>query len=148
MLTTSYTVLDSGILLATVLTETHSDKAKALVAHLLRANTQLVAPALQHYEFFAVIRKWVHRNALAPGQAMRGLDTLLQYPVVLHLDEALLWRGYELAAEFNRPTSYDSQYLAVAERFQCDFWTVDERLYNAVNGRFPHIHWIGNWPEA
>jgi predicted nucleic acid-binding protein len=44
----------------------------------------------------------------------------------------------------NRPTAYDAQYLAVAERHQADFWTADERLFNALNGKFPHIDWLGN----
>ncbi|MBL8156360.1 MAG: type II toxin-antitoxin system VapC family toxin [Anaerolineae bacterium] len=53
-------------------------------------------------------------------------------------------RAYELATEYNHPTAYDAQYLAVAERYQCDFWTADERLFNAVSGRFPSIYWLGD----
>jgi predicted nucleic acid-binding protein len=70
---------------------------------------------------------------------------LLRYPVILHFDEALLKRGYELAAELNRPTAYDSQYLALAERLSCDFWTADERIFNSVSSKNTHIHWLGNW---
>jgi predicted nucleic acid-binding protein len=46
--------------------------------------------------------------------------------------------------EHNRPTAYDEQYLAVAERYQSDFWTADERMFNAVSGKFPSIYWLGN----
>ncbi|MBC8099768.1 MAG: type II toxin-antitoxin system VapC family toxin [Armatimonadetes bacterium] len=41
-------------------------------------------------------------------------------------------RAYELAEQLSLPTAYDAQYLAVAEHLGCDFWTADERLYNAV----------------
>jgi predicted nucleic acid-binding protein len=59
-------------------------------------------------------------------------------------DTALLKRAYELATQFDRPTAYDSQYLAVAERYQCDFWTADERLFNAVTASLPKVRWLGN----
>jgi predicted nucleic acid-binding protein len=58
-------------------------------------------------------------------------------------DDALLRRGLALATQFNRPTAYDAQYLAVAERLGCDFWTADERLYNAVNTQLAWVHWLG-----
>jgi predicted nucleic acid-binding protein len=143
---TSYAVLDSGTLLATVLTEAHSQHAKALIAHLAEEQVQVVTPTLLRYELVAVARKWVYRDLIVPEKARRALDTLLRYPVISVIDDALLRRAYELAGQFNRPTAYDSQYLAVFERYECDLWTADERLFNAVNDEFPHIHWLGNWP--
>lgn len=141
----SYVVLDSGILLGTVQTEAYTEQAKALITYLAQAQSQMVAPVLLRYELVAVARKWVYRNLTTPDAAARALNTLLHYPVTLHFDEALLKRGYELATEYNRPTAYDAQYLAVAERYECDFWTADERLFNSVDGKFPRIHWIGSW---
>ncbi len=92
----------------------------------------------------AVARKWVYRELTTPEKANTALDTLLRYPVITVVDDALLRRAYELATKYNRPTAYDAQYLAVAERYQCDFWTADERLYHAVNGNFPRVYWVGN----
>jgi len=54
---------------------------------------------------------------------------------------------YALAAQFNRPAAYDSQYLAVAERLGCEFWTADERLYNAVKTHLSWVKWLGNFTE-
>jgi predicted nucleic acid-binding protein len=141
---TSYAVLDSGILLATVQIETHTEHAKTLMNQLAQQQVQMIAPMLLRYELVAVARKWVYRELTTPEKAKAALDTLLRYPVVTIVDDALLHRAYELATEHNRPTAYDAQYLAVAERYQCDFWTADERLYNAVNGKFPRISWLGN----
>jgi predicted nucleic acid-binding protein len=143
---TSYAVLDSGILLVTVQTESLTQQAKTLIADLAEEQVQMLAPALLRYELISVTRKWVYRNLITPEEAQRALNTLLRYPIISVIDDDLLHRAYELAAQFNRPTAYDSQYLAVAERYQCDFWTTDERLFNAVNDRFPHIRWLGDWP--
>lgn len=141
---TSYTVLDSGILLATIQSEAYTDNAKRLIAQLDEQQVEIVAPALLHYEMIAVVRKWVYREIMTVEQAESALHTLLRYPVLTVTDAPLLHRAFELATEHNRPTAYDAQYLAVAERYQCDFWTADERLYNAVSSKLPYVRWLGN----
>lgn len=87
----------------------------------------------------------MYRGFVANEEASPILNVLLRYPMTLYFDESLLKRGFELATEYNRPTAYDSQYLALAERLSCDYWTADERLFNAVNGKFPHVHYLGDW---
>lgn len=141
----SQAVLDSGILIASVYVETLTTEAKGLLQQLRDAQTILNAPVLLRYELIAVSRKAVYQERITVEQGLIARDQLLSYPVMLHFDDALLKRGYELAEEFNRPTAYDAQYLALAERLSCDFWTADERMFNAVNGKFPMIRWLGNW---
>ena len=72
------------------------------------------------------------------------LTRLLLYPVEFFEDDALLKSAYELADEFNRPRAYDAQYLELAKRSSCEFWTADECLFNAVKDRSRSIHWLGN----
>ena len=141
----SYTVLDSGTLLATVQIEAYTPQARGLVKSLTAHEIQIAAPTLLYYELVAVARKWVYRKLAMPEQAQVALDTILRYPVELHFDEALVRRAYALASELDQPTAYDAQYLALAERLSCDFWTADERLFNAVQNDFPAAHWLGQW---
>lgn len=77
---TSYTVLDSGVLLATVQVESLTTYATALVNQLGEQGLQIVAPALLHYEFTAVIRKWVYRELTTPQHVESALNTLLHSP--------------------------------------------------------------------
>jgi predicted nucleic acid-binding protein len=140
----SEVVLDSGILIATVYPETLTPQAKHLIKQLQANNTTLHAPTLLRYELVAVSRKAVYQGRITDEEGLRARDTLLSYPVTLHFDDALLKRGYELAAEYNRPTAYDAQYLALAERLSYEFWTADERMFNAVRGKFPRVSWLGN----
>ncbi len=51
-----------------------------------------------------------------------------------------------LAHQLRRPTTYDCYYLALAERYQCELWTGDQRFYNAVKDAIPWVKWIGNDP--
>jgi len=60
------------------------------------------------------------------------------------MDNGLLRRAYEIATLLELPTAYDAQYLAVAERYECEFWMADERLHNAVSSRFPSVQWLGS----
>lgn len=141
-------VVDSGILLKTVQIEEYTEMAKSLIADIGKSQIAVHAPTLFRYELVAVVRKWVYRNFISPQKAEAALSTVLEYSITLHFDEALLKRGYELATKYNRPTAYDAQYLALAERLACDFWTADERLFNAVKEAFPQVHWLGNWQPS
>ncbi len=130
---TSWVICDSSIVIATVLVEVHSLKAAALMETFVQQNIRLAAPHLFRYEIVAAVRKHVFRGTITVEEAAIIRDNLLPIPVDLHFDDALLKRAYELATQFNRPTAYDAQYLAVAERLDCPFWTADEKLFNAVH---------------
>lgn len=142
---TSWVVTDSSILLATVLTETYSDAAEALVQSWEQSGMKIAAPTLLRYELVAVIRKHVARGALTAEHGLEAREKLLSQKISFYLNSDLLRRGYELATRFNRPTAYDSQYLAVAERLGCEFWTADERLYNALHQDLTWVKWLGNF---
>jgi len=115
----SNAVVDSGVFIASVYVETLSPQAKGLFQQLQRAQITLHAPTLLRYELLAVARKAVYQNRVTGQDGRAARDPMLNYPVTLHFDDALLKRGYEIAEEFNRPTTYDSQYLALAERLAC-----------------------------
>jgi predicted nucleic acid-binding protein len=138
-------VLDSGILIASVFIETLTPKAKGLLKQLQADGVELHAPTLIRYECVAVVRKAVYQSRVTSDEGLRIRDALLNHPLALHFDDALLKRGYELATRYDRPTAYDAQYLALAERLSCDFWTADERMFNAIKEKFPTIRWLGNW---
>ncbi len=141
-------VVDSGILIASVLDEKISDKAKAILNHWKEGDFQLAAPLLFRYEIVAVARKAVHQKRVKPERGVAICDSLLVYPVELYVDDTFLKRAYELATQFNRPTTYDAQYLAVAERLDCPFWTADEKLFNAVHETLSWVQWVGNFEQS
>lgn len=143
-----WVVADSGILLASVLPELLNPKSKALLRLWLQESIEIAAPTLFRYELVAVMRKNVARGILSVAEAVRSREFLLEYSVQLFMDDDLLRRGYELATRFNRPTAYDSQYLAVAERLNCEFWTADERLYNALRQDLTWVKWLGNFSPS
>ncbi|MCB9452774.1 MAG: type II toxin-antitoxin system VapC family toxin [Anaerolineaceae bacterium] len=145
---TSWVVCDSGLMLATALPENMTPKARALLDAWSRTDIRLAAPKLYAYEIVAAIRKHVYRKSLTPEEGYQVRESLLSKTVELFMDDLLVKRGYDLATHFNRPTAYDSQYLAIAERLECDFWTADERLFNAVHSELSWVKWLGHFGEA
>lgn len=47
-------------------------------------------------------------------------------------DKALALQANKWRAKLNRGAAYDSFYVALAERLQCDLWTADKKLVNVV----------------
>lgn len=60
-------------------------------------------------------------------------------------DDDLLKRGFEIAARHRLPAAYDSMYLALAEHLQCEFWTLDQKLINILDGALPSIRHISDF---
>lgn len=139
-------VVDANILIAFGLAdEPLYTQANQILSAWQTTKEHLTAPRLFRSEITAVIRKVVYQQRMTPEQGRVMLSQLLIYPVQFHEDDALLKEAYELAVRFNRPRAYDTQYMALAERLDCEFWTADERLVNSIQGHFSRIRWLGNW---
>lgn len=59
----------------------------------------------------------------------------------------------EFAERLRLGSCYDAYYLALAERFQGELWTADERFWNATQSTFDAVKWVGdaevlNLPEV
>ncbi len=135
--------IDSGLLLKLVLNEPDSHLADSLWRSWLTAGSQLVAPPLLPIEVTAVLRKHVHRGLLTSELGWRALQNALAFDVVIMTFPDLHERAWQLAAQLNRPTAYDTHYLALAQILGCEFWTADERLKNAAQLSLPWVHWLG-----
>ena len=139
-------VIDANILIAYALAdEPLHAQANLILSAWQVTEENLTAPRLFRSEITAVVRKAVYQQRITPDQGRIMLSQLLLYPVEFYEDDDLLKEAYELAVRFNRPRAYDSQYMALAERLNCEFWTADERLVNSTQGQFGHIRWLGNW---
>lgn len=137
-------VVDANILIAYALAdESMHTQANQILTAWHSTQEQLIAPRLFRSELTAVIRKVVYQQRLTAEQGRALLSQLLRYPLEFHEDDGLLKEAYELAVRFNRPRAYDAQYMALAQRFDCLFWTADERLVNSVQDKFSNIRLLG-----
>jgi len=145
---TSQICVDSGILLKLLLNEPDSHLAEALWQSWVSEGVQPVAPQLFPFEVTAVLRKLTHREIIEAELAEKALKTALAFDVSLQTFEGIHERAWQLATEFNRPTAYDTHYLALAENVGCAFWTADQKLFNAVNQKLDWVHWLGDFEQG
>jgi predicted nucleic acid-binding protein len=84
-------------------------------------------------------------QGLDPADGQPILDAFRQLAWIITPSSSLLAEAYQLAVA-NQRTVYDSLYLALSLREQCNFVTSDEKLVNSLSKSFQNLIWIGNWP--
>jgi len=140
-------VVDTSIVVKWVLYEPDSATALALLTKWFRDGLEIHAPALLMYELANVLHQHVRRGEETPDSAKQALakvffvDLQLDFPS----DITLSMRAIELAHQYALPATYDAHYLALAERENCEYWTADIRLWNALRGKLPWVRWLGDY---
>ena len=137
--------VDANIVVGLVTTEAQSEKALALWTAWMSRNIEVIAPALLRYEVASALRRKVVRGVMSLQDARRALKEALSLDIELLDPPELPLSAFDLADRLNRPATYEAHYLALAEISEAEFWTADERLFNAVRERFPRIHWLGDY---
>ena len=141
----SVVCVDANVIVALITTESFSRAALALWRGWVSAGQQPAAPLLLRYEVASAVHRKALRHIMDLEDARKGLQESLELDILLLDPPELSLRAFELATRFQRPTAYDTHYMALAEHLNCPFWTADERLYNAVHDQFPLIRWLGHY---
>jgi predicted nucleic acid-binding protein len=141
-------VVDTSIAIKWVLYESDSPTAQALLAEWIDKGMEILAPALLAYEITNSLYQKVRRGEITLESARiaitKTLTTGLEFD--FFQDEILSLRAIELAHRYSLPATYDSHYLALAEREDCPLWTADTRMWRAVKDRLDWVHWMGDYP--
>jgi predicted nucleic acid-binding protein len=101
---------------------------------------RLIAPSLLYCELVNALHRYSAHGDLLPEEAAELLAAALALEIDLYSDAELHRRALELAQLHHLTAAYDAHYLALAERFQADFWTADRRLAQAVQAAAPWMH--------
>ena len=141
-MTSKIAVIDASIAIKAILPNPLQGHCRALVQTF--ADIQPVAPALWVYETTSAISKAVHFEQLTENEGRRALeqvDALGVQLFVSDLEQNRIAFGWTL--ELRRGSAYDSFYLVLAQALDCDFWTADKKLFNALTDtQLDWLHWI------
>lgn len=107
-----------------------------------RAGWQVIAPSLLRYELSNSLHRFGHQHSLGLTTIREFLDVALSFAIEYHDDFAIHAEAIEIARRFNRPASYDAHFLALAERLGVEFYTGDQRLWNAVRHQLPWVRLV------
>lgn len=135
-------VVDASLVFRLILPGPHQADVQSLVAGWLADGYAMHAPSLWVYEITSALRKTVHFGQVTAEEGERTLNLAQRLGVhgVAPYDE-LVRRAFEWTRRIDRAAAYDSFYLALAEGLQCELWTADRRLFDAVD--LPWVHLAG-----
>lgn len=138
-------VIDASIAVRWLLPDQLSEACWHLLARVVEDESQITVPALWAYEISSSLTKAVHFKAIDSQDAMRGLQQINALGVDLVVSDAEQnQRAFEWTLQFGRASAYDSYYLALAERLNCELWTADRRFYHVGHDQsFAWIHFVG-----
>ena len=80
--------------------------------------------------------------------ATRTLENLSARAIEFHNPPNIHAGALRLADRLNQGAVYDSIYLALAERLDCELWTADRRFYRAARRFSDRIRWLGDFAVA
>ncbi len=140
-------VVDTSIVLKWVLDEPDSATALALLTRWVNEGTLIQAPALLTYEVANALFQRVRKREMTAEKAGQALEDVLLPELELNFLEytELSKRALTLAQQYNLPATYDAHYMALAEYKQCEYWTADTRLWNAVGDKLPWIRLLSDY---
>lgn len=139
-------VVDANVALKWVFNEEDSSIALALLNNWSERGVVVRAPILLAYEVVNILYQKTRRGIINIEQAKEAQEELLLLGLEFDFpqDHTLSRRATKFAHKYNLPATYDSHYLALAEREGCELWTADVRMWRAVQGE---LLWVRNLSE-
>jgi predicted nucleic acid-binding protein len=131
--------VDASFALKLVLPEFLSRPVRTQWEAWLDRGTAAVAPWLWLFECHAVLRRKVWRQELTDAEARDAWRLLRRQAIQPVHPRGIFDRAWAMAQELDRPTTYDTVYMATAELRGCELWTADSRLARLAGARYPWV---------
>lgn len=137
-------VVDSSVAIKWFVPQYNSTKAREILDAYQDGNLTILAPDLIYAEVGNIIWKLHRFQGVSQADADAILNTFQAIEFEITPSSLLLSDAYHLAVAHQR-TVYDSIYIALSLRRQCQLVTGDEKLVNAVSRSLPNVIAIENW---
>ncbi len=137
-------VVDSGIAVKWFIQEDDSDEAQVILDHYRAEKISFLAPALIYAEFGNIIWKKLVFQGLDSNDASLAIQKFKSISFVLTPTSVLFDTAFQIAVKYKR-SFYDSLYLALSVKENCEFVTADEKFYNSIHRDFPQIILLSGW---
>jgi predicted nucleic acid-binding protein len=143
-------VVDTSIALKWVLDEPDSPAAVDLLREWVGQGVIVLAPALLVYEVANALYQNVRQSVIPLGKvaiamtALYGIGLALDPPA----DPTLSTQAVQLAQQMGLGPAYDTQFLALAEREDCEYWAADRRFWMTARTVHPRVRWLGERASA
>jgi predicted nucleic acid-binding protein len=99
----------------------------------------IVAPSLFRFEIPNAIHRIAVHSKFTDDLALSLLQAALQLPVQLQDIPRQHHRALALSRQYELRAAYDAHYLALSESLECEFFTSDAKLFNAIRPNFKRV---------
>jgi len=137
-------VVDSGVTVKWFIEEDDSETAQLIYNEYESGALSLLAPSLIHAEYGNIIWKKLIFQGVSEEDSDFAIQNFQNISFILTPITLLFDDAYRIAVKYKR-TFYDSLYLALSVKENCEFVTADEKFYNAVRSYFPQIILLNDW---
>ena len=141
-------VVDASLAVKWLVEEEDSEKARALYRGWVASGVRIAAPHLMLAEVANALHRKVVDGEFELESATRTLENLSALEIEFHNPPNIHAGALRLADRLNQGAVYDSIYLALAERLDCELWTADRRFYRAARGFTDRIRRLGDFVVA
>jgi predicted nucleic acid-binding protein len=138
-------VLDASVAACWVLRNPLRAKALQLRAEYQQNIHELIAPSHFPNEIASALTKAERQKLIPVGDAHLLIQEILNTPPLLYAVDSLFYRAVEISSQ-TRIAFYDCLYLALAEQENCGLVTADDKLVNALQGKFSFIISLASLP--
>lgn len=138
-------VVDANLCVALIIPLPYSDAAAKQWLFWETNRVQIHAPLLWEYEIVSALRKAIAVRLISKKEAEIAFQRMWGLGVERSISDPDLHRSaLQWAERLNQTVAYDSQYLALAEALQADFWTADRGLVDSLKSKkLAWLYWIG-----
>jgi predicted nucleic acid-binding protein len=137
-------VVDTSVAVKWFVAEQHSVEARRILDQYQDGTVSFLAPDLLVAEFYNVVGKKHSRGILSESDAQSILEAFRFLAFTLFPTVDLLDDAFKVATTHRRSV-YDSLFIALSTRENCQCVTADEKLMNAVGSSFANLVWLPNW---
>lgn len=138
-------VIDASIAVALLVDEAKSLLARAFIRACAAEGVLVIAPPLFPFEVANALHRRVRTGELTLSEATNLFDALRRFGIRIETTSGLHERAITLAAELGERAAYDAHYLALAEAFDCNFWTADRPFFTVAQRVGDRVRWLDNF---
>jgi predicted nucleic acid-binding protein len=140
-------VIDASVAIKWVVKgEPFREQARQLLWDAHRKGIALIGPPLLAYEVESVLQYRLYSGRATVEAVDASLAAFYATGVRFTTHPDMIRRAREIARQFQQERIYDSLYAALAELYDCEFWTADRAFYEAVSPTLAYVRYLPKYP--
>lgn len=102
----------------------------------------MICPALLRFEVVNVLHQYWRHDQLSTGIVQELISILYNLPIQIQSPPELHVRAVLLAQRLQLGATYDAHYVALAQLFGAELWTLDARMQRRFAETTPVVHLV------